>query len=55
MGLVSGRKSLKNIRLDDYTENKISDLKKLVKNNKTLITFTLLGSVYYVYKLYFLV
>lgn len=53
MGLLGGKKSAKNIKLDDYVENKISNLKKLVKDNKTLITFTLLGSTYYVYKLYF--
>ena len=49
----SEKKSDKNIKLDDYVENKISNFKKLAKDNKTLITFTLLGSTYYVYKLYF--
>jgi len=53
MGLLGGKKSAKNIKLDDYIENKISNLKKLVKDNKTLITCTLLGSTFYVYKLYF--
>ena len=53
MRLMSDKKSDKNIKLDDYVENKISNFKKLAKDNKTLITFTLLGSTYYVYKLYF--
>jgi len=56
MGLLGGKKSAKStksIKLDDYVENKLSNLKNLIKDNKTLITFTLLGSTYYVYKLYF--
>ena len=40
------KKSVKNIKLYDYVENKISNL-------KTLITCTLLGCTYYMYKLYF--
>ena len=53
MGLLGGKKSAKNIKLDDYIENKISNLKKLVKDNKTVITCALLGCTYYMYKLYF--
>lgn len=53
MGLLGSKKSAKNIKLDDYVENKLSTLKNLVKENKTLIICTLLGSTYYVYKLYF--
>lgn len=55
LGVSSSKKSSKNIKLDDYIENKISDLKKLVKENKTLITCTLLGSIYFFIKTYFLV
>ena len=53
MGLLITKKSSKNIKLDDYTENKIANVKKIVKNNKTLITFSLFGCIYYIYKLYF--
>ena len=55
MGLLGGKKSAKNIKLDDYVENKISNLKKLIKNNKTLITCTLLGCTYFFVKTNFLV
>ena len=55
MGLLSGKKSTKNIKLDDYVENKISNLNKLVKDNKTLITCTLLVCTYYFVKNNFLV
>lgn len=55
MSLLSGKKNVKNIKLDDYVENKISNLKILVKDNKTLITCTLLGCTYYFVKTYFLV
>ena len=56
MSFLGGtKKSYKNIKLDDYAENKILDLKKVVKNNKTLITFTLLGCIYYFVKTNFLV
>jgi len=51
----SDKKSDKNIKLDDYVENKISNFKKLAKDNKTLITFTLLGCIYYFVKTNFLV
>ena len=47
MSLLGGKKSVKNIKLDDYVENKITNLKNLFKENKTLITFTLLGCTYY--------
>jgi len=51
MGLLSVKKNgVKNIKLDDYVENKISHLKKIIKDNKTLITFTILGSAYYFVK-----
>jgi len=53
MGLLGGKKSTKSIKLDDYVENKLSNLKNLIKDNKTLITFALLGCTYYLYKLYF--
>ena len=55
MGLLGGKKSTKNIKLDDYIENKISNLKKLVKDNKTVITCALLGCTYYIVKTNFLV
>ena len=50
MGLLGGKKSTKSIKLDDYVENKLSNLKNLVKDNKTLITFTLLACTYYFIK-----
>ena len=34
-------------------QDRIYELENLVKENKTLIICTLLGSTYYVYKLYF--
>ena len=52
MGLFGVKKSVKNIKLDDYVNNKILNLKEIAKNNKTLITFLLIGSTYYIYKLY---
>uniref|UniRef100_A0A6C0LI38 Uncharacterized protein n=1 Tax=viral metagenome TaxID=1070528 RepID=A0A6C0LI38_9ZZZZ len=55
MGLFGVKKSNENIKLDDYIDNKISNLKKLVKDNKTLITFTILGCTYYFVKTNFLV
>lgn len=53
MVLLGGKKNVNNIKLDDYVENKISVLNNIVKENKTLITFTFLGSIYYIYKIYF--
>ena len=53
MKLFRGKKSLKNIKLDDYAYSKINDLKKILSENKTIIAFTLLGSSFYMYKLYF--
>ena len=55
MGLLGGRKSTKNIKLDDYVENKVLNLKDIVKDNKTLIALTLLGSTYYLVRTYYLV
>ena len=55
MGLLGRKKSAKSIKLDDYVDNKISNLKKLVKDNKTLIICTLLGCTYYFVKTNFLV
>ena len=55
MVLLGGKKNAKNIKLDDYIENKISNLIKLVKNNKTIITCSLLGCTYYFLKTNFLV
>jgi hypothetical protein len=58
MGLLGGKKSTKinkSIKLDDYVENKLLNLKKTLKDNKTLIICTLLGCTYYFVKNNFLV
>ena len=58
MGLLTSKKSAKinkSIKLDDYVENKLLNLKEIIDNNKTLITCTLLACTYYFVKNNFLV
>ena len=46
---LNSKKAL-NLKLDDYVNSKIFDLKEIAKNNKTLFTFLLIGCAYYFYK-----
>lgn len=38
----------KNINLDEFVESKIYIMKNIVKNNKTILTLTTLGGLYYI-------
>lgn len=51
MGVGSRCKNLeKDIKLDDYVGNKIANCTLLIKDNKTLLFITVIGSVYYFLK-----
>jgi hypothetical protein len=51
---MGAKKDVKNIKLDDYVENKLLSIKNILVQNKTLISLATMGCAYYAYKFFYL-